>query len=373
MILSIIVPTYNVENYLSNCLDSLLNQDLSPHDYEIIVVNDGSTDASKEIAVNYEKKHTQIRLFSQQNQGLSAARNQGVKLAKGEYIYFVDSDDYIAANTLGYLISQTNDYDLEILRFGFRQTSDLNIRNASNYEIIGTEELKVSDGITFVAENPIPDCSVWIYFIKRDYLLGLGCTFPIGRFHEDYTFSMAVFANSQRIANSSLDVYRYVKRPDSITTKHSKQHSLKVIDSQIKNITDMQALLDWVSKSSHTHAGQFRDNIEALQHFLVFQILVVSLRARISKEEVAPIIEEITSLGLYPMNKGFLKTNNNLGYSLMRVTMNQKKLFFIILNLFGWLDKTIPGFQGKLNRCVKRLTRIKIQLNMLLLFCLNGF
>ena len=102
--LSIIVPVYNTEKYLSRCLDSLIRQDLSPNEYEIIVINDGSQDNSREIVRDYMSRHPQISFFEQANQGLFETRNVGIDRAKGKYIYFVDSDDFIAPNVMGKII-----------------------------------------------------------------------------------------------------------------------------------------------------------------------------------------------------------------------------------------------------------------------------
>ena len=92
--LSIIVPIYGVEQYLCKCVDSLLAQDLPASDYEIILVDDESPDACPQICDEYAKEHANIRVIHQTNAGLSAARNAGLKVAKGEYVCFVDSDDY---------------------------------------------------------------------------------------------------------------------------------------------------------------------------------------------------------------------------------------------------------------------------------------
>ena len=96
--LSIIVPIYNVEKYLPRCIESILNQTFK--DFELILVNDGSTDSSYEILKEYENKYDNFRVINQKNGGLSAAKNAGIKIAKGEYIAFLDSDDYLDKNFL---------------------------------------------------------------------------------------------------------------------------------------------------------------------------------------------------------------------------------------------------------------------------------
>lgn len=104
MKLSFIVPVYNLEDYIEECIMSLLNQDLSHSEYEILCINDSSTDSSLEILKRLAKEHTNIIIINQENQGVSAARNNGIKNAKGEYIWFVDGDDLIARNCLKFML-----------------------------------------------------------------------------------------------------------------------------------------------------------------------------------------------------------------------------------------------------------------------------
>ena len=100
--LSIIIPVYNVENYVGKCLESCLNQDIPKNEYEIIVVNDGTKDNSVQVIEKYITPENNIRLIHRKNGGLSAARNTGLKEAKGEYVWFVDSDDWIENNVLNF-------------------------------------------------------------------------------------------------------------------------------------------------------------------------------------------------------------------------------------------------------------------------------
>ena len=100
MKLSIVVPVYNVERYVAECLDSLLEQGLSDSDYEILCVDDGSTDRSGGIAEDYARRYRQVAVIHQGNRGLSAARNTGIRAAAGEYVYFIDSDDLLERGVL---------------------------------------------------------------------------------------------------------------------------------------------------------------------------------------------------------------------------------------------------------------------------------
>jgi len=119
MILSIIVPVYNVEQYVEKCLLSCIRQDIAMDEYEIIVVNDGSLDRSYEIVLDYAIRYDNIWVINQVNQGLSSARNVGFQKAKGEYVWFVDSDDWIEENCLGRICSYLRD-GLDILQLQYR-------------------------------------------------------------------------------------------------------------------------------------------------------------------------------------------------------------------------------------------------------------
>ena len=118
MFLSFIVPVYNVEKYLEECLDSLLDQDIDKGDYEIVCVNDGSTDGSLEILRDYAAKYANIRVIDKKNGGVSSARNAGIEIAKGDYVWMVDSDDLIAHNFLGYLYEVSQNAKPDIIDFG---------------------------------------------------------------------------------------------------------------------------------------------------------------------------------------------------------------------------------------------------------------
>lgn len=119
-ILSIIIPVYNVENYVEHCITSCLKQNILISEYEIIIVNDGSTDNSLFIAEKTATGHPNIKIISQCNKGLSMARNKGLSLAQGDYIWFVDSDDYIEENCLKQIIETCKKgYDVISVGWGF--------------------------------------------------------------------------------------------------------------------------------------------------------------------------------------------------------------------------------------------------------------
>lgn len=106
MRLSIVIPVYNVEKYIEKCICSVVSQDISNEDYEVLILNDGSTDCSKDIAERYAKQNSNVHLFNHSNMGLSATRNRGLREAKGDYVWFIDSDDWIENNCLGDILKR---------------------------------------------------------------------------------------------------------------------------------------------------------------------------------------------------------------------------------------------------------------------------
>ncbi len=142
--LSIIIPIYNVEKFLPACLDSLYQQDLAESDYEIVCVIDGATDGSREVVEEYAKKHTNILLVEQENRGVSAARNNGLRRASGEYVWFVDGDDMIAPNCIGRICAELDKYQADIFEFRCQtcEENQLVIPDTDIYIYIRTKAMK---------------------------------------------------------------------------------------------------------------------------------------------------------------------------------------------------------------------------------------
>lgn len=245
ILLSIIVPVYNVAKYLQKCLDSLLNQNLDVDNYEIIVVNDGSTDNSGEIARNYANQYPNIILIDQDNQGLSGARNTGIKAARGKYIQFVDSDDYLEPNVEKTLLEKIEEDDLDIFRFNYQNVNE-------EYEVFHPNKdpkryvdysCDVCDGLVFLNERLGPACYV-VQFILRAELVKSVPLFKEGIYFEDVEWTPRVLTAAKRVASDSRIVYNYLVRQGSITKAQSVEKKRKVVDDKvflIKLIKDQMA------------------------------------------------------------------------------------------------------------------------------------
>lgn len=212
---SIIIPVYNVEAYLHQCLDSVLCQDFS--DWEVVCVNDGSTDGSAAILEDYVAKDARFRLVTQPNGGLSAARNAGLDAAQGEYILFLDSDDWLVENALKVLSTNLSGEDMLCFsgRRFFEKTHGFN----------PSDLLKNGDyqsGMDYYNENALlPRDFAFVCVVlrayRRTFLMDNGLRFKEGILHEDNLFTplACYYAKEVRVLNVCL--YNYRVRDNSIT------------------------------------------------------------------------------------------------------------------------------------------------------------
>lgn len=227
MKLSIIIPVYNVELYLSKCLDSCVNQkDINKCEYEIIVVNDGSEDSCCSILENYDWQDCKHEVITQSNQGLSIARNNGVLAAHGDYIWFVDSDDWISENSLSVLFPLLDSrVNVICQRAYYKSYTDKELLMEKTGEFNNGPELLRNDY----------DVMSVLYIFNRKFFLNLGFMLEPNIYHEDTHFiPRAVYlANSICCINTPL--YHYLQREGSIMSKHNPK---KVYD-QIKILNDL--------------------------------------------------------------------------------------------------------------------------------------
>ncbi len=211
IILSLIIPLYNVEKYIEKCLYSCIQQDIG--DYEIIVVNDGSSDNSLQIAEQIAEKVNNIQIVSQLNGGLSLARNKGLSIAKGEYVWFIDSDDWIENNCLKDIVVCLEKKNPDILQLQYRKCYDDKILNKDFFcKIKG-----VINGKQQIANGGLPIPAQFAIY-KKAFLFENNLKFYPGIFHEDSEFKPRVLFLAKRCASYDKVVYNYYQRTNGSIT-----------------------------------------------------------------------------------------------------------------------------------------------------------
>ena len=210
--ISVIVPVYKVEEYLCECLDSIANQTFK--DIEIICVNDGSPDKSLDILNEYASKDSRFVIINQQNQGLSASRNNGLDVAKGDYVAFIDSDDYLLNNDyFEKLLEACEKYNADIavasiMRGNDKKASPILKIEKQDYTSDYKEKLRICD---------VPDSNyVWNKLYKRESLINSGITFPVGKYYEDIYVTYKYLYYLENLVSVPDVYYFYRKRKGSI-------------------------------------------------------------------------------------------------------------------------------------------------------------
>lgn len=209
---SIIIPLYNTEKYIGRCIQSCIEQNFDKELYEIIIVNDGSTDNSLEIAKLFKKKFDNIIIITQENQKQGAARNNGLKIAQGKYIWFVDSDDWIEPNAIKEIAELLENNDFEIIRFdAIDHTSNKSILRPCNHEQNYTY-LKHE----ILIENQFSVC-VPFYVFKKQFLIENKLSFLENIFFEDSEFMIKVVEKCNSFFYLNKPFYNVLKREESTT------------------------------------------------------------------------------------------------------------------------------------------------------------
>lgn len=333
MKLSIIIPLYNKEKYLERCLKSLLVQEINPNDYEVIVVDDGSTDSGRMIAEKYAGEHKNIHLICQENSGPSAARNNGIKRVKGEYIYFLDADDYIAANVLKTLLDLCEQNELEILEFNSRETEEGQLAQPINLtsQLAPRLDFAPLDGISFIAKHNLRNY-VWRYLIKRSFLLDTGVKFLEDmRAYEDLIFTASVFLQSKSVSKTNLDAHRYVKASGSIVRSKDPKTNLAFINGMVKAVEELHSLINNLD-SSHENYDYTVTKLRAKQQAIVFALIIRVFKYRLHNwKELNVILTKMNNLKAYPIDPkiGGINGDNPIYYRGMVAIFNNKPFLFL--------------------------------------------
>lgn len=218
-LISVIIPVYNVEEYLRECVDSVLKQTYEA--FEVILVDDGSTDASGDICDSYVEKDARIRVIHQENQGLSGARNAGFASANGMYVYFLDSDDWILPESLEELVDKAQREDAEVVFFDANSFADHPEEFQVEQRYIRKYVYETGEGYRVLEElqkHKEYHSAVPLLFLKREFIQENEIQFEAGILYEDMLYTYEVYCKAKRVAHLQKAFYQRRYRSNSIMT-----------------------------------------------------------------------------------------------------------------------------------------------------------
>ncbi|MDO4833979.1 MAG: glycosyltransferase [Bacillota bacterium] len=288
--ISVIVPVHNTEQYIRKCLDSILNQNLN--DIEVICINDGSTDNSGQILSEYESYYENVRVLEIENSGVSRARNIGIENATGEYISFVDSDDYLTPGCLDKVISICDENMLDICYFSyenFYDTDELSEKFPKKISVSmrkGKYEKKVQNGISMIREfvgNKDFIMSCFVGVSRRDFIIANKISFPEGIVYEDGPYALQLLINAGRVI--CLNEVYYRRRVREGSYEHRISLTGFHLYSYLQSCLIMFRIFDDHSHKWAEYANQFS---------IIMERRIRSLQTKynsLSKEEYDKFIE----------------------------------------------------------------------------------
>ncbi len=227
---SIIIPLYNVEKYIAQCIESVLNQNYT--NYEMIVVNDGSTDSSVAIVKQYAENDSRIELINQKNSGVSAARNNGLKKATGDYVVFIDADDFVAPDFLDYMLDLCGRYgsDFCLSQNAFTQTGEKQIAT-DNIRLLNSEQAVA----LLLSPRVIVGC--WNKIYRREFLVENGLEFSASLFYgEGLNFITRVADKSNSVCVGDRKVYYYRRNNETSATTSFNIEKMRNGDAALDRI-----------------------------------------------------------------------------------------------------------------------------------------
>lgn len=307
---SIIIPVYKVEDYLQKCVDSILIQDFKS--FEIILVDDGSPDGCPLMCDDYALQDQRIKVIHKQNEGLSAARNDGIKISEGSYLIFVDSDDYWEGiSALQSIYDRLEKSAADLLLFGYKI---LNVRTGkfslskTNYNGALLSSLRREDAIAYLFDNKLFPGSAWVTVTRRELIANHAIFFEKGLIAEDTEWLINLFSYVKSVDSVNDIFYVYLKnRTDSISNS-----------SGVRGVKSLLFIMDrWVPKFLQNK------NDKTSRYFLSFLGFHFSTLF-------------LTYAYLSNSEKEFYKESVNKYYFLFDyTTMFKVKVMKIVLNVFG--------------------------------------
>lgn len=322
--LSIIIPMYNAAPYIGACLDSIRAMHLGDGCYEVIVIDDGSKDRGCDVVARYPE----VRYVRQNNQGQSAARNHGIGMARGKYIWFVDSDDEVGPDSVQPALDFALTHNLDIVTFGL--ANGTLAETPPSTKEVKADEVRIYHDSEYLAETDYFNFSVW-YLVRREFLGDQ--RFPVGHYVEDGMFTMELLMRAHTVASFPLTSYCYIQRPGSTMNNRSTEHELKLADDYVYSYHQMMTLVArYRDRILPAAATRCRQRAETYLFFMLTRLM----RLPHGTQHIRQMIQRLKAEGLYPIPRIDPTIYYGIRYDLAIFTVNHPALLLLANRLITW-------------------------------------
>lgn len=287
--ISVIIPAFNAEKHIGKCLLSLIHQEIPLPEYEIIIINDGSTDSTTKICNEFSNTYCNIKHVVTPNQGIGAARNSGIKIARGEVILFSDADDYWEQNRLLKIYNTIQKHNLDLLLFDYNYyDSQGQLLKGFDYKERIRYPQHIVSGYFFIQSNCLPS-TVWTLAYRREYLQNMKFQF-INIKHEDVEFIPRVFFFAQKVMYLSLTCYNYMQNETSFMQNYKEANLFDKIKA-------MESLYKFAKKNikERTMRLAFEDHISSV----LMEDLYYSFKVKSNAQH--QMIKQMKTKGIFPL------------------------------------------------------------------------
>lgn len=323
--LSVIVPCYNLGGvFLSRCVDSLVHQDIDADSYEVLLIDDGSTDDTGAICDRYAAKFPQVKAIHQANSGPGGARNTGLDQAQGKYLWFVDGDDFVAQNCFKHLLEIAEENTLDLLAFDFVVIEEGGEApsDACNKKC----EVRVSTGVEYLSANGWY-ANTWWYIVERSFVEQRRARFSEGRILEDISFTLELLLSAQRMAKTVRQSYFYVQRPQSIMHNRDAEHLRKFV-------ADCLFCYHLMDRVISEHRGQIDERLYPRLATRRDVHLYLGLGEALKLGEAKAFYRKLKTDGLLPLKRIDQREFTGLKWKVARMVFNSPLLTCALSKLY---------------------------------------
>ena len=326
---------YNAERFIGNCLDSVLQQNIPKNGYEILVMDDGSTDGCAKIAQDYATNNRTIKLFVKANEGAYATRTKLLEFAQGDYVYYLDADDYIVCNALHQLLTIAQKYDLECIAFDTLETTELDNFNLPNEDF--KRNVTIETGKEFIEKQTYYRQEIWWYLIKKSFLKKHNLVFANYEYNADVVFTLHILLKCVRFVYLPIKIHRYVQTEDSLMRSKNLRVTVNRINHLHIMVLDKTSLIKTIDKNNNK---RLVSNLNHRRDVFAFFNIINIIRLQFPLSYLKQNIKELKNENIYPLRQFIASKYDTFPYKILVGIINSETLLYSIVRLKNIVFKT---------------------------------